>query len=69
MERIILINGRDVKPKQSKIQIADILRSDTAQMDKLYHGAFLDSFKEDEDGNGITVHFRYDYKTETLAAL
>ena len=68
MERVIFINGKELNLRtQSKIEIADVLRSDTAQMVKAYHGAFVDLFKEED--NGITLHFCYDYKTEDLSAL
>lgn len=67
MERIFWIDGNEINHR--KVEIADVLRSETAQMDKVYHGALLDSFKEDEQCQGITIHFRYDYKTENLSAL
>ena len=52
-----------------KFDITKLLESDTAKLETIFHGSFLDEFKEDEEGKGITMHFVYDYKSEDLSAL
>lgn len=68
MERIIFVDDCGLNPR-IKVEIRDTMKSDTAQMTKVFHGAFLDTFKEDEGKNGVTLHFTYDYKSEDLSAL